>query len=123
MKLSLWSLYLDSQKCLTSVFIHRLYQKYCIAPHQTHVRIVCSPLLFEGEFVGVGGSLDYDKHYPRKEFQLKWIREYLGPSAEDVEVERLQVMVDRFSGLPHLMWGTWALIQSKHSNIDFDFLD
>lgn len=89
----------------------RNYREYDIANHF-------------GEFVGVGGSLDYSKHYPSKDFQLNWIREYLGgDSADPEEVEKLQVMVDRFSGLPHLTWGIWALIQSKHSNIDFDFLD
>ena len=75
--------------------------------------------------MGVGGTLDYDKYYPTKEFQLKWIREYLGGSeaADKGEVERLQVMVNRFSALPSLVWGIWGLIQAKHSNIDFDFLD
>jgi len=76
-----------------------------------------------GEFPGVDADfLDYDKHYPTKEFQLSWIREYLGEGATQKEVEELQRMVDRFSALPHLMWGIWSLIQSKNSNIDFDFL-
>ena len=59
---------------------------------------------FSGEFPGVDADfLDYDKHYPTKEFQLSWIREYLGEGATQKEVEELQRMVDRFSALPHLM--------------------
>lgn len=88
------------------------------------------------EFVGMGdenGFLDYPKYYPSKEFQLRWIKDYLrelnktnegnnkDPSYS--EVEDLQMLVNRFRPLPNLMWGIWALIQSKYSTIDFDFLD
>ena len=80
------------------------------------------------EFVGVGdpatGFLDYDKHYPSPQFQLKWIKEYLGADvSSDSEAEDLQRLVDKFSPLPNLVWGVWSLVQAKHSAIDFDFLD
>ena len=77
------------------------------------------------EMVGMGdenGRLDYQL-YPDVDFQLKWIEAYLGNSATEHEVKVLQSLVDRFSPLPHLMWGIWALIQQKNSSIDFDFLD
>jgi len=87
------------------------------------------------EFVGMGyenGNLDYEKYYPTKQFQLLWVKEYLQetnnldkknkePSCE--EVEEVQTLIDKFRPLPNLMWGIWALIQSKYSTIDFDFLN
>jgi len=88
------------------------------------------------EYVGIGdektGFLDYDKHYPTKDFQLEWIGAYLGSDGtkeiargdnDAKEIARVQHLVDRFSPLPNLVWGIWALVQSKHSNIEFDFLD
>ena len=39
------------------------------------------------------------------------------------QVEEVQKLIDKFRPLPNLMWGIWALIQSKYSTIDFDFLN
>ena len=81
------------------------------------------------EFVGIGdeetGFLDYEKYYPDQEYQVEWIKQYLGPNGggDDSAARQLQKLVDKFSPLPNLLWGIWALIQSKNSNIDFDFLD
>lgn len=38
------------------------------------------------------------------------------------EVEDLLSQVKKFAMAAHLLWGIWALIQSRHSKINFDFL-
>ena len=76
--------------------------------------------------------------YPNKEFQTHWLRHYLEtwfaikgrpllaasiekPSIEK-EVELLYSQVNQFSMAAHLIWGLWAIVQSEHSTINFDFL-
>lgn len=82
------------------------------------------------EFAGVE---KYEPHlYPDKDFQLRWLRDYLeawhevnGWNEEDItdeSVEILYIQVTKFSLAAHLFWGIWALIQSAHSMLDFDFL-
>lgn len=81
------------------------------------------------EFAGVE-EVDYSL-YPDKEFQLKWLREYLKAWHEfnnisdpvtDQEIEKLYVIANKFSLASHFFWGTWGLIQAHNSTIDFDFL-
>ena len=76
--------------------------------------------------------------YPDKEFQIRWLRNYLetwlalksrSPVATsiekpyfDKEVESIYNQVNKFSMAPHLYWGLWAVVQSEHSTINFDFL-
>jgi hypothetical protein len=38
------------------------------------------------------------------------------------DVENLYVKVNKFALAAHLFWGLWALVQARHSDIDFDFL-
>ena len=42
--------------------------------------------------------------------------------ASDDELRCLQLQVRSFVSAAHLLWGVWALLQSQHSNLDFDFL-
>lgn len=76
------------------------------------------------EFVGVE-QVDYGK-YPKKDLQKEWIQRYLtefhGRSPNNIEVEKVYVQVNQFALASHLFWGLWALIQTEHSYIDFDFL-
>lgn len=82
------------------------------------------------EFAGVD-VVDYSR-YPSKEFQLVWLRTYLNEykrltssadtTVTEAEVEARYVEVSHFSLVAHLLWGTWALFQARHSAIDFDFL-
>ncbi|KAM4749526.1 ethanolamine kinase 1 [Rhinophrynus dorsalis] len=81
------------------------------------------------EFAGVN-EVDYDL-YPGRELQMQWLRSYLEAYNEykgfstdvtDKEVETLYVQVNQFALASHFFWGLWALIQSKYSKIDFDFL-
>ncbi|GFX02695.1 ethanolamine kinase 1 [Trichonephila clavipes] len=72
------------------------------------------------------------KLYPDKDFQMRWLKEYLeawylenDKSLEDVTeeiVEDFYIQVNKFALAAHLLWGTWGLIQSAHSTLDFDFL-
>ncbi|XP_054161761.1 probable ethanolamine kinase [Oppia nitens] len=76
--------------------------------------------------------------YPNKDFQKPWLRHYLKawfslkdrslsanaiemPSI-DIEVEKLYNQVNQFAMAAHLVWGLWAIVQSEHSTINFDFL-
>ncbi|XP_068134086.1 ethanolamine kinase 1 [Hyperolius riggenbachi] len=81
------------------------------------------------EFAGVN-EVDYNL-YPDRALQMQWLRAYLeaykeykGFSSEvtEKEVEILYVQVNQFALASHFFWGLWALIQSKYSKIDFDFL-
>lgn len=78
------------------------------------------------EFAGVD-VIDY-RHYPSKEFQLKWLRRYLevyhGPEkcVTDRDVHMLYVQTNKFALASHFLWTVWALIQAEHSTIDFDFV-
>lgn len=94
-------------------------------------------------FTGVS-TVDYSL-YPDKEFQRAWLRVYLrvfnakshsnGDRDHDVEpkeeeeepkeeeVEKLLVLVNKFALASHFLWGTWALVQTEHSTIDFDYLE
>ncbi|KAG2460347.1 EKI1 kinase, partial [Polypterus senegalus] len=68
---------------------------------------------------------------PNREFQIQWLRAYLeaykefkgqGSEVSDNEVEVLYVQVNQFALASHFFWGLWALIQTKYSTIDFDYL-
>ncbi|PAA94813.1 hypothetical protein BOX15_Mlig016922g1 [Macrostomum lignano] len=83
------------------------------------------------EFAGVA-TVDHSR-YPSREFQLPWLRNYLqyrdgflgggGAESLDSRVEQLYREVTKFSLASHLLWALWALVQARHSTIDFDFLD
>lgn len=45
------------------------------------------------------------------------------PSPAQLELDALVASATAFSLASHLYWGVWALIQARHSPIDFDFLD
>ncbi|XP_071561029.1 ethanolamine kinase 1-like isoform X1 [Temnothorax nylanderi] len=65
--------------------------------------------------------------YPDENFQRMWLKEYLQvynatTTVSEREVDKLYWQVTKFTPLPHFLWACWALIQSEHSHIDFDFL-
>ena len=79
------------------------------------------------EFVGFEDTLDYVRWYPNRKFQISWLEHYLtaisGQEAADIgEVEAVFDLVQQFVLCSHLLWGSWALVQAKHSSIDFDFM-
>lgn len=78
------------------------------------------------EFAGVD-SVDYTR-YPKRDFQLKWLRVYLQTYLQrsqisDVEVETLYVQVNQFALASHFFWVIWCLIQAEHSTIDFNYVE
>ncbi|XP_016976738.1 ethanolamine kinase isoform X1 [Drosophila rhopaloa] len=77
------------------------------------------------EMCGVD-EVDYSR-YPKREFQLKWLRvyleEYLQRShIQSQEVELLYVQVNQFALASHIFWTVWSLLQAEHSTIDFDYV-
>ncbi|MGH0121241.1 UNVERIFIED_CONTAM: hypothetical protein FKN15_025948 [Acipenser sinensis] len=92
------------------------YQAYDIGNHFT-------------EFAGVS-DVNY-KLYPSQELQRDWLATYLEtykqcnsmePTVTDLEVNKLYVQVCKYALVSHFSWGLWALLQSRYSTIDFDFL-
>lgn len=83
------------------------------------------------EYAGMD-NIDYSK-YPDRNHQLLWLRCYLeryselrgGGVAEvsDAEVEKLYTQTNWFTLGSHLFWAMWALVQSKYSDIDYDYLE
>ncbi|XP_033106154.1 ethanolamine kinase 1-like [Anneissia japonica] len=93
------------------------YQAYEIADH------FC-------EYAGID-VVDYGL-YPDKEFQLRWLREYLtcwnkaktvNEPVTDEQIEYFYATVNKFALASHMFWGIWGIIQSYNSVIDFDFLE
>ncbi|XP_043949027.1 ethanolamine kinase isoform X1 [Drosophila biarmipes] len=77
------------------------------------------------EMCGVD-EVDYSR-YPKREFQLQWLRvyleEYLQRShIQNEEVELLYVQVNQFALASHIFWTVWSLLQAEHSTIDFDYV-
>ncbi|EDX01894.2 ethanolamine kinase [Drosophila yakuba] len=77
------------------------------------------------EMCGVD-EVDYSR-YPKREFQLQWLRvyleEYLQRShIQNDEVELLYVQVNQFALASHIFWTVWSLLQAEHSTIDFDYV-
>ena len=79
-------------------------------------------------------TVDYSL-YPDKELQFKWLEIYLeeyrklqvgsGTPTKVLprDVDQLYVQVNKFALASHFMWGLWALVQSEHSAIKFDFFE
>ena len=42
---------------------------------------------------------------------------------EQIIDQNLCHLIEQFSALSHLMWGLWALIQSRLSQLDFDYVN
>lgn len=59
---------------------------------------------------------------------MQWLRVYLeefrGDSSNitDDDLETLYKQVNKFALASHYLWAIWALIQTEHSYIDYDFL-
>jgi ethanolamine kinase len=78
-----------------------------------------------------GFDSDFENKYPRDELQRKFMEAYLKASwpeilAQSKKEDMLGALcraANRYSVASHLFWGMWAVIQSKYSPIDFDFLN
>ncbi|KJE91772.1 choline/ethanolamine kinase [Capsaspora owczarzaki ATCC 30864] len=81
------------------------------------------------EFAGMDDPVDYGR-YPGRAFQMVWLRQYIAGAQgiTDAEVTEQQVEamyreVNKFALAAHFYWGSWALVQARFSDIDFDYLD
>lgn len=73
-------------------------------------------------------DIDFSR-YPSKDYQLKWINEYLthyhrndSTLITDDSVYQLYADVNKFGLVAHFFWLLWAHIQAEHSEIDYDYL-
>ena len=80
-------------------------------------------------------QLDFERCYPNHQQQKTFLTAYLTPKASssssaaapipapsEDEVESLIDEANEYALASHLYWGTWGLLQSCLSNLDFDFL-
>lgn len=88
------------------------------------------------EFSGFDYSLFKEK-FPNKEAQIIFLKSYLtrkyeietgsdSPSEEgpgDAELEDFYHECNAYAIASHLFWGLWAVIQARHSVVDFDYLE
>eukprot|EP01133_Synstelium_polycarpum_P016365 gene16365-19471_t len=77
------------------------------------------------EYAGFGP--DYSL-YPTEAQQLLFIEEYAkvankGESPTPDQIDRLFIEANQYSLASHLFWGFWSIVQSLHSEIDFDYLE
>lgn len=66
-----------------------------------------------------GFDSDFERGFPSREAREDFARHYLG---DEAQVAAFSDVVEFFVLPDHLFWGTWAVIQAKHSPIDFDFM-
>lgn len=69
-----------------------------------------------------GFDSDFARNFPSEEVRADFIDAWLGEDSNPTSRADVAEAV-RFFVLPdHLFWGTWAVVQAKHSPIDFDYL-
>ena len=75
-------------------------------------------------------GFDYDKildMYPNKGQQYFFFDAYLRASGikviRDYQLDSMYEEVNRYALASHLFWGLWAVVQAKHSAVDFDYLN
>ncbi len=75
------------------------------------------------EYAGVENA-DFNL-YPTHDEQKRWLKIYFQtrPINEQIIDDNLCHLIDQFSALSHLMWGLWALVQSRLSQLDFDYIN
>jgi ethanolamine kinase len=77
-------------------------------------------------FVEYAGVDDADfSLYPTRDEQKQWLKIYFQTRQMDEQIidDDLCHLVDKFSALSHLMWGLWAVVQSRVSLLDFDYVN
>lgn len=63
------------------------------------------------------------ERYPTAEQQNAFFTAYLGSGAATTEgLAAMRREAAAFSLASHLFWGLWAVVQAKHSTVDFDYL-
>jgi len=78
------------------------------------------------QYVGVQDVLDWVKWFPKKDFQISWLRKYYAAFSDTIsesQIEATYQLVQKFVLCSHLHWGAWNLVQAKVSELDYDFKD
>lgn len=70
-----------------------------------------------------GFDSDFERGFPSRPVRNDFIAAYLGPGASADDARDFSRVVDFYVLPDHLWWGTWAVVQARHSVIDFDYLD
>jgi choline/ethanolamine kinase len=65
--------------------------------------------------------------YPNENQQVDFLQSYIDAYSTSVEthdnyLQKLKLDVYAFTLASHVMWGLWGLVQSGHSQINFDYL-
>ena len=69
-------------------------------------------------------KFDFINDLPSKDFQLDWLSKYYTELNLEKTIEEIldtYNLVQKFILCSHLCWGSFALVQDKHSKIDFKF--
>ncbi|CAF1343798.1 unnamed protein product [Rotaria sordida] len=77
-------------------------------------------------FVEYAGVDDADfTIYPTRDEQKKWLEIYFQVRGMNQQIidDNLCYLIDQFSALAQLMWGLWALVQARISQLDFDYVN
>mmetsp|Transcript_30138 Transcript_30138/g.49816 ORF Transcript_30138/g.49816 Transcript_30138/m.49816 type:complete len:261 (-) Transcript_30138:162-944(-) len=81
-----------------------------------------------------GFDFDIKNHFPNKEQQLYFLEKYVSHATPELHAKltsegRLGILLEElyqelkyFVLASHLWWGYWAIMQAKHSPIDFDYM-
>jgi ethanolamine kinase len=73
-----------------------------------------------GEYAGFDS--DFEAGFPDAVTRRDFAGAYLGTDDPDT-LDGFDRMVRFFTLVDHLWWGAWAVVQARHSPIDFDFMD
>ena len=73
------------------------------------------------EYAGFDFDL-YPTKYPNKESQMNFLSAYDEACGGGGDLDSLYIEANRYALASNLFWGLWAIVQAKHSKIEFDFL-
>jgi hypothetical protein len=72
---------------------------------------------------------NYQQEYPSEQAQEEFLKHYLKHMGDEYYFDNvedyypiLRLEVNRHALISHLMWTVWSLVQSKLSDIEFDYL-
>lgn len=70
-----------------------------------------------------GFDSNFAAGFPDAAARARFVAAYLGASCGPQATREFCEIVDFFVLVNHLWWGAWAVVQARHSPIDFDFMD
>jgi ethanolamine kinase len=70
-----------------------------------------------------GFDSDYARGFPDRAARIAFVAAYLGARADDRRTVDFCDVVDFFVLVDHFWWGSWAVVQARHSPIAFDFME